>query len=223
MEYYCLACRTGSEELNMHLLRKLCATQFEEERELQVYSPMREVKEFKLKNFRVVNQPILPGYVIVVTDYDLPSIDFLIRRMSNSSYGLVRNIDHTYPLRGSDRAYAAWIASFDGIIKESRVIVSKNMQEGTKVIVLSGPMKDLKGKIVRIYKKTRCLVEIPFLGETRRINLPINIVKEIVEGFDTPADFEDIKPNVSIYASDEDGVVSEYGSDPGGDDGGGGS
>lgn len=204
MEYYCLACRTGSEELNMKLLRKLCATQFEDKLELQVYSPKREVKEFKLKNFKIVNQPILPGYVIVVTEYDLTSIAYLIRGMSSSSYGLVRNTDHTYALRGSDRSYAAWIASFDGVITESRVIVSKNIQEGTKVTVLSGPMKDLKGKIVRIYKKTRCLVEIPFLGETRRINLPINIVEETGEGFDTPEDIGGLKPLESIYESSQE-------------------
>lgn len=186
MDYYCLACRSGSEKLNIRLLKKICKTEFTEERELHLYSPVREVKEFSLKTFQIVHQPILKGYVIIVTDYDLSAIAYLISRMSQTSYGLVKNLDNTYILKGNDMAYAAWVASFDGIIRESKVVVSKNIKEGTKVTVVAGPMKDLKGKIIRINKRTRCLIEIPFLGEMRRINLPINIVQEIDEDIPAP-------------------------------------
>lgn len=191
MDYYCLACKAGSEKLNMRLLKKICKTEFEEEKELHVYFPVREVKEFSKKTFKIVNQPILKGYVIVATEYDLTSIAYLISRMSETSYGFARNMDRTHILRGSDLAYAAWIASFDGVIRESRVVISKNIKEGTKVSVLSGPMKDLKGRIIRLNKQSRCLVEIEFLGEMRRINLPINIVKEVVEDFDMPTKEEE--------------------------------
>lgn len=186
MDYYCLACRSGSEKINMRLLKKICKTEFEEKKELHVYSPVREVKEFCLKKFKIVYQPILEGYVIIATEYDLSVIAGLIRKMSSSSYGLVKNADKTYILKGSDMAYAAFVASFDGIIRESKVRVSKNIKEGTRITVIDGPMKDLKGKIIRINKRTRCLVEIPFLGELKRINLPINIVEEVVEDFDIP-------------------------------------
>lgn len=185
MDYYCLACKSGSEHINMRLLKKICKTEFEESKELHVYSPVREVKEMHLNTFKIVSQPILKGYIIIATEYDLTSIAHLISRMSVTSYGLARNLDKTYILRGSDMAYAAWVASFDGIIRDSKVRISKNIKEGTKVTVLSGPMKDLKGRIIRISKRSRCLIEIPFLGDLKRINLPIEIVEEVVEDFDT--------------------------------------
>lgn len=193
MDYYCLACRTGSEKVNMRLLKKICRTEFKEKKEFHVYSPVREVKEFSLKKFKIVYQPILKGYVIIATDYKLTEIAGFIRNMSSSSYGLVRNADRTYILRGSDMTYAAWIASFDGVITESKVRISKNIKEGTKITVIDGPMKDLQGRIVRINKRTRCLVEIPFLGELKKINLPINIVEEVVEDFDTPESIPEVQ------------------------------
>ena len=47
-----------------------------------------------------------------------------------------------------------------------------------QITVLSGPLRDLKGKIIRIYKDTKVVVEIPFLDQVKRVNLPVEIVKE---------------------------------------------
>lgn len=145
---------------------------------LDAYSPVRIVRELKEKKFRTVRQPMLPGYIIIATDYDLPSISSFIAGMSASSYGLIRNLDKSYELKGDDRVYAEWISRFEGVITESKVKVEKNLEEGTQIVVLSGPMKELKGRIIRLYKKTRVLVEIPFLNEIRRINLPVEVVEE---------------------------------------------
>ena len=181
MEYYCLACRAGSEEANIRTLKGIVKANFKEDGFFEAYSPVRTVKEFCKKKFKIVNQPILPGYIIISTDYNIPLIKYEIHTMSASSNGLIANTDKSYDLRGSDRAYAEWITTFNGVITNSKVKVEKNLTEGTKITVLSGPMKELHGKIIRLYKNTRVLVEIPFLNEVRRINLPVEVVEEAIE------------------------------------------
>lgn len=180
MEYYCLACKTGCESINIKMLKTVCRSKLGEG-QIDAYSPVRIVRELKEKKFHLVRQPMLPGYIIIYTDYDLASISSVIAGMTASSYGLIRNLDKSYQLKGDDKAYAEWISRFEGVIRESQVKVEKDLQEGSRVTVLSGPLKELKGRIIRLYKKTRVLVEIPFLNEVRRINLPVEVVEETGE------------------------------------------
>lgn len=181
MEYYCLAVRVGSEKSNMDLLRRICRNELGEKKKLEIIFPLREVKDHTPYGLVTKRLPLLDGYIMIATEYDLSSIATLISRMSPSSYGLARNPDRTYALRGSERAYAEWVFSCGEIIKESRVKVRKTRDAGTIITVIDGPIKQLDGKCIRIKKKTKCLVEFSFMGEVRRVNLPVEIVEEIDE------------------------------------------
>ncbi len=176
MEYYCLACKAGCEELNIRQLKVLFSIVFPEGY-LNAFSPRKSVKEFKAKQWKMVNQPMLPGYIIIETDEDITELKPELRRLTDSSYGLVRGSEKNYALKFKDRDYARWICSLGGLVSASRVMKVKNIQEGDKIVVLSGPMKDFKGRIVSIYKNTRATCEFEFLGATKRVNLPIEIVE----------------------------------------------
>lgn len=179
MDYYYLSCRAGTEKLNIRILKKIIKTQFEEEKKFKAYFPLREITDQTPYGPVQKLLPMLEGYIVIGTEYNLTKYAYMLRRMSTSSRGLVHNLDRTFILHGADKAYAEWIFENNGIIKESEVIVHKTLKEGTKVQVLDGPMKNLQGRIIRIKKNTKCLVEIYFLGAARKVNLPIRIVQMI--------------------------------------------
>jgi len=187
LNYYCLGCQSGSEDINIRQLKATFFTHFPSSH-LEAYSPRKDVKEFKAKSWHMVNQPMLPGYIIIETDEDLLKIKPELRRLTDTCYGLVRTVEKDYRLRYKDREYAVWICSLGGLVTASKVMKVINVEEGDKIVVLSGPMKDFKGKIVSIYKGTRATCEFEFLGETKRVNLLIELVETQEEDCpETPA------------------------------------
>ena len=101
--------------------------------------------------------------------------------MSETCYGFLRNLDKSYELRGSDRDFAQWIEDNQGFIRTSRVRYYNRggLCPDQRITVLSGPLKDLKGRILSVYKGVRVTVEINFLNEVKRISLPIEIVERV--------------------------------------------
>ena len=171
----------GTEQANIKMVKMVIRTKLDKEAYVNVYSPDRAVMEYKKKVQRLVNQPLLPGYLLIETECDLLPIAVFFHKESRSSYGLVRYGDRSFYLKGSDKAFAEWIASQKGHITSSKIKVERNLETGRKITVISGPLKDLKGKIINIYKDTKVTVEIPFLDDVKRVNLPIEIIKDDVE------------------------------------------
>lgn len=178
MYYYFLGCMVGTENRNMRMARVTVFNNISRDVHVRVFSPDRAVIEYCKKQRRLVNQPLIPGYLLIETEADLLPIKHLFAGMTPSSYGLVHYADRSIYLRGSDRAFAEWIAENNGHITSSKIKVKKTLNEGMQITVLSGPLRDLKGKIIRIYKDTKVVVEIPFLDQVKRVNLPVEIVKE---------------------------------------------
>ncbi|MCR5731428.1 MAG: KOW motif-containing protein, partial [Sphaerochaetaceae bacterium] len=122
------------------------------------------------------DQPMIPGYVMIHSEKELGVLNRNIRSMSQSSFGLLKYSDGSFELKGKDLEYAAWVFSFEGRITASKVKIIKNIKEGDTIVVVSGPLKDFKGKIIKLNKNSRVLVEVDFLGDVKTINLPIDIV-----------------------------------------------
>ena len=70
MNYYVLACETGREEKNIRLLestvKRLLPGAY-----VKGYSPVRESREFCARSWSMKLRPLIPGYVIVVSDGEL--------------------------------------------------------------------------------------------------------------------------------------------------------
>ena len=179
MYYYVMACETGREERNIKLLRQTVSL-LRPSCHLEAWHAQRESKEFSAKKWTMMTRPIIPGYVVIASDEKLWSIQKEIFMMSDTCYGLLRNLDKTYELRGADERFAMWIERNDGLIRPSQVLVDDHgLTPNERVTVISGPMRELEGKILSIYKGVRVTVEIVFLGEPRKVVLPIEIVKRI--------------------------------------------
>ncbi len=179
MNYYCLSCRPKAEASVIKMMKKIVTYEFEDAKEITCYFPVREQVIKRNKQLIQEKSPVLPGYIIIKTEYNLGEIHNKIRTMTSSSYGLLRNSDKSFELRDKDKSFAIWIEQLGGLISPSKVKILNNIKKGSNVVVLSGPLKSLKGEIIRLYKDTRALVEIEFLGEVRRINLPIEIINNL--------------------------------------------
>ena len=177
MPYYCLSVKVGSEQKNIPFLKALAIRELEDY-SLKAYFPVREMKDKKGGIFITHDQPMIPGYLLIYSDKELGKINREIRRMSQSSYGLLKYSDGTFDLKGRDLEYATWIFSLEGRITASKVKVINNIQKGDSIVVISGPLKDFKGKIIKMNKNSRVLVEVEFLGDIKTINLPIEILNK---------------------------------------------
>jgi|GEM_PF-356068 len=175
MSYYCLSVQNGSENKNIALLKKLIAREIGDD-SFEAVFPVREMQDKKCGLFIKTDQPMIPGYIMIHSDRELGYLNRKIRGMSETSYGLLGYPDGSFQLRNRDLEYAAWVFSCGGRISASRVKVIRNLKQGDKIIVLSGPLKDFKGRIVKLNKNSRVIVEMEFLGDVKTINLPIELV-----------------------------------------------
>ena len=125
-------------------------------------------------------RPLIPGYVIVVSDSELWRIRKEIFMISDTCYGFLKNIDGTCELRGGDLAFAMWVEENGGHIRPSKIIIDENrFSPQDKVMIVSGPLKDLEGTITSIYKGVRVTVEVKVMNEVRRLTLPVEVVDRI--------------------------------------------
>ncbi len=108
---------------------------------------------------------LMKGYVFIYVP-----VDFDVRTIKsnlNPFRILKRKIDDG-KLYGEDYKYSKWVLMQDGLIG-----VSKAVRINEKVKIISGPLTDLEGYIVKYDPRNRnCCVEINFMNQSIRTWLP---------------------------------------------------
>lgn len=109
--------------------------------------------------WRDVEYPLLPGYVIAVTDTPAALAELL--RGINGMCRLVSSGDAYTPLDDGERA---WVEAQTN--RGDRVVpMSFGYKEGDNLVVTSGPLKGFEGRIVRVDRRN-CLAHLEFhVGE----------------------------------------------------------
>lgn len=79
-----------------------------------------------------------------------PGDEAVFRLPKDNLLKLLMLPDSDWRLHGDDECFARWIFSLGGLIT-----ISKACQEGDRVKILSGPLKDLEGCILRVDKRNR--------------------------------------------------------------------
>lgn len=93
----------------------------------------------------------LPGYVFfeapgsmnVRNLYDLPAV-------SNNLIRVLCDGEGNWQLMGDDKRFAQWLFRYSGLL-----CFSSAYQEGDRIRIISGPLKDVEGKIIRVNKRAR--------------------------------------------------------------------
>ncbi|MEI6100790.1 MAG: transcription termination/antitermination NusG family protein [Eubacteriales bacterium] len=167
MEAYCAFCRTNREENAAMQINRLYASLG-----MQAIVPVRIIKERCRGALREVRKPLLPGYVLIYSNFHLrPS---MIRSVEDV-IKLLCYPGGEYALNGEDLAYANFVHINNGVIGISDILC-----EGKEVKVLSGPLEELNGTIIKLdRRKQRVLMRVRFDGLERDISLSANIVTAV--------------------------------------------
>lgn len=163
--YGCVFCKTGHEK---ETARRLC----ENCRCLKATTAFKSEYRYVGGKKTQVNTIMLPGYVFFIADEGFDT--FRLWQMS-SIIRILKDNEQNWQLRGDDLTFAKWVFDNDGLIAMSKVL-----QMGSKVCILSGPMKDYEGSIIRIDRHARSgIIAIKFDNNTLKLKLSFEIVKEI--------------------------------------------
>lgn len=108
----------------------------------------KQVKRYTEKGVTQLKESILfPGYVFFETsDEAFSPVGFF-------GDGIIRaltTVGGDWRLSGLDERFAQWLFSYDGVIK-----LSTAYQQGDKVRIIAGPLKDMEGQIIRIDRRNK--------------------------------------------------------------------
>lgn len=146
--YGCLYVAVGMENQTAALLETLFP-------QLRAFAVNR-VKHKQTKGVRSYEKDImLPGYLFFICPSDFsPEQLYHLRHVRR----LLRYKTDEWQLQGDDLAFAKWVERQGGEIGLSHAVA-----EGTSIRIVSGPLKDYEGQILKVDKHRRnCLVTLGF-------------------------------------------------------------
>lgn len=161
----CIFCKTGSEESAVRLLNATPRMHF-------AFVP-KKVEHHSEKGVKsTVKKVLFPGYVFFQAEKSwTPTLtmyhaDYILR--------LLRS-DNGWQLQGDDEALVKWLMNHDGLLD-----MSKAYREGTRVVIKSGPLKELEGIITKVDRHNRNgQVTLDLFGRKTNVWLAFEVVEEI--------------------------------------------
>lgn len=163
--YGCLFCKTGKEQSVAEQIQATCPN--------VRATTMRQLKYRTCKKVKTQEEAILlPSYVFFEAPSSMePSIEFptqnVIRVLSMDS-GI-------WQLQGEDERFVRWLFQYDGLLG-----FSKAYKEGDRIRIISGPLKDMEGKIRRVDKRGMSgQVILSFYGKDVPVWLGFELVRTI--------------------------------------------
>lgn len=165
LAYGCLFCITGKEQGVAEQIQVTCPN--------VRATTMRQMKYRTCKKVKTREEAILlPSYVFFEAPSSMePSIEFpmqnVIRVLSMDS-GI-------WQLQGEDERFVRWLFQYDGLLG-----FSKAYKEGDRIRIISGPLKDMEGKIRRVDKRGMSgQVILSFYGKDVPVWLGFELVRTI--------------------------------------------
>lgn len=137
-DYGCLFCITGKEQNVVEQIQTVCP-------DVRA-TTMRQLKYRTSKKVKTREEALLlPSYIFFeAPSQTKPFIDFpkqnVIRILSTDN--------GVWQLQGGDKRFAQWLFQYDGLLGFSQAY-----KEGDQIRIISGPLKDMEGRIKRIDKR----------------------------------------------------------------------
>lgn len=162
LAFGCLFCVTGKEQALATLINRTQSI-------VKAFVARQEQFHSQQGVKTKVEKVLLPGYVFFQApeDEDVEALiprDHLIRMLTTD--------DGVWQLYGEDERFVQWLWQYGGTLG-----FSKAMKEGTKIKIISGPLKDLEGKIRKVDKRGRSgQVALEFHGKVTLVWLCFDLV-----------------------------------------------
>ena len=156
--YTCVFCKTGSEQSVAHKIMTLFPGLYA--------TPVRQIKHQSTHGGKSLKEHILlPGYVFISVPFDNIGVNLYDCGRLPDVYRLLKDGEGNWELQGTDEVFASWVITNKGLIGLSQAYMA-----GDKVQLLSGPLKEREGNIIKIDRRGRNgLIEFTFDGRARRV------------------------------------------------------
>lgn len=163
--YGCVFCVTGKEAFTAQRIEQTCGdVRTVVARQLKIKSD-----HGKKRTEEVI---LFPGYVFFHTPAGSEIISMFPK---DNIYTVLKSESGDWQLYGEDALLVKWLFSYGGLIS-----FSKAYQEGDRIKIISGPLKDLEGQILRIDRRNQSgKVAIPFCNRVINAWLGFEMVKQI--------------------------------------------
>lgn len=138
ISYGCLFCMTGKEQSVAEQIQAACPN--------VRAAAMRQLKYKTCKKVKTREEAVfLPGYVF----FEAPSITEPSVVFPTQNVIRVLSTDNgIWQLQGEDERFVKWVFQYDGMLG-----LSQAYKEGDRIRIVSGPLKDMEGKIRRVDKR----------------------------------------------------------------------
>ena len=165
MSFGCLFCITGKEQSIVDQIQTSCP-------DVRA-TAMRQLKYRTCKKVKTQEEAILlPSYVFFEAPSTMePSVEFprqnIIRILSTD--------DGMWQLQGEDERFVKWLFQYDGLLGFSQAY-----KENDRIRIISGPLKDMEGKIKQVDKRGKSgQVVLSFYGKEISVWLGFELIESI--------------------------------------------
>ena len=119
--------------------------------------------------------PIFPGYLFFEAEKLTPDIQWILRR-TTGFVRFLKNNQNIEPIEGSDKELLLHFLHFGEIVEKSSVWFDENK----KIRVLSGPMKGMEGRILKVdRRKKRAKISLSLYKESFTIDFGFEILGKV--------------------------------------------
>ena len=163
--YGCIFCITGKEAAVADRIQKTCSDV------RAIVARQHKIKSVQGKK-HIEEIALFPGYVFFNASTDLEVASLFPKE---NTFAILKTELGDWRLYGADARFAQWLFSYDGLIS-----FSKAYQEGDRIRIISGPLKDLEARITHIDKRNESgKVAIQFCNREISAWLGFEIVEKI--------------------------------------------
>ena len=167
--WYVIQVMTGSEETMCQNIQQIMETDCYE----RCFVPMAEVRMKQNGKYVTAEKPLFPGYLFIITD---------AAEKVQAALWKVAKFKRLLSAGGTASALTEQeVSAFHSFSDENyRVSLSKGFIEGDQIVITEGPLKGQEGLIRKIDRHKRfALVEMPFLGKTTNVRVPLEVADKI--------------------------------------------
>jgi transcriptional antiterminator NusG len=170
MEYYAMQVKAGSEEKFLKLFKAQ-----NPDIDLALYYPQRHIDIRRRGKTVSTKLAIFPGYIFLELDSDDDVIRYLHNfRRTKGFFRFLRSNEDIAPLRHRDLELVLhFIKEIGPIAGKSKVYFDEN----SRIVVVSGPMAGLEGRIVKADKrKGRAKIKLDLYNDSFCIDLAFEVM-----------------------------------------------
>ena len=168
MPYFVIHVKTGGEEEFINRSEAILDT-----KEIRFIWLRRSLRIRRRGEWNETLAPIFPGYVFIEAKKITPELYLQIRPIPGF-YRFLQSNENIEPLSESDKELLLHFLSFGQVVEKSVVY----FDEGKRIRVMSGPLKELEGKIVKVdRRKGRAKVKLDMFQNSFLIDFGFEVLE----------------------------------------------